>query len=95
MITRIAPATSICSFGNSPGTWGRRTFHEVVVLSDLLWGAALLNVGEQSHEDVFGKWPDICLVEPASSAKFTSRLETYSACRSTLMKRIRSIVIAA
>jgi hypothetical protein len=94
MITRIAPATSVCSFGTSLAT-GKRTFHEVVVLSDLLWCFALLDVGEQSHEDVFGKWPDICLVEAASSAELTSRLETYSACRSLLMKRIRSIVIAA
>lgn len=77
------------------GDLGRRTFHEVVVLSDFLWCSALLDVGKQSHENVFGKWPDICLVETASSAEFISRLGTYSACRSTLMKRIRSIVIAA
>jgi hypothetical protein len=42
-----------------------RTFHEVIILCNLLRSTALLDVCEQGHKDVFGEWLDVGLREPA------------------------------
>lgn len=42
------------------------TFHQIIILCDLLWCASLLDVGEEGQKNVLGKGSYICLSKSGS-----------------------------
>lgn len=58
------------------------TLHEVVILCDLFGCTAFLNIGKESHEDVFRKRTDVCLCKSICQPNFSWKLLVYSQCLS-------------
>jgi hypothetical protein len=74
MMTRMTPAYVSWTLCTGKGV-DELTFHQVVILRNLLWRTPSFDIRKQGHQDVLRKWPDVGLGESGESAK-AHRLES-------------------